>query len=160
VAIRLGAVRLVTCASPAYLARRGIPARPPDLDGHCCVTFTALSTPERWSFAGHDVSLHSRLTVNPAEAAIDAVEAGLGITRVLSYQVDPLLRAGRLVTLLDDFAPDVVPVSLIHAGQGRMPHKLRAFLDFAAPRLRATLKMLETAAATDADPLSGTSSAR
>ncbi len=159
VALRLGEVQRVTCASPAYLARRGVPARPEDLAGHCLITFTGLSSPDRWGFPGRDVSLHTRLAVNTAEAAIDAVEAGLGITRVLSYQIDPLLRLGRLVTLLDDFAPAPVPVSLIHAGQGRMPQKLRAFLDFATPRLRAALRGLD-AAATGSKPLSDDPSAR
>lgn len=160
VALRLGAVRLVTCASPAYLARRGAPAHPQDLTGHCLITFTALSSPDRWSFPGCDINVHTRLAVNTAEAAIDAVEAGLGITRVLSYQIDPLLRAGRLVTLLDRFAPDAVPVSLIHAGQGRLTQKLRAFLDYAAPRLRATLHGLEAPVGSPAKPLSGNPPAR
>ncbi len=153
VALRLGAVRLVTCASPAYLARRGTPVQPQDLSDHCCISFTTLSAPDRWSFPGQDVGIHSRLTVTTAEAAIDAVGAGLGITRVLSYQVDPLLRDGRLVTVLDAFSPDPLPVSLVHAGQGRLPQKLRAFLDFAAPRLRATLQGLDGAGRDATNPL-------
>jgi DNA-binding transcriptional LysR family regulator len=152
VALRLGAVRLVTCASPGYLARRGTPGRPDDLAEHCLITFTALSSTDRWSFPGCNIDLHTRLAVNSAEAAIDAVEAGLGITRVLSYQIDPLLRAGRLVTLLDEAAPDPVPVSLIHAGQERLTQKLRAFLDFASPRLRAALKALDAPADAPGNP--------
>lgn len=154
VALRLGEVQRLTCASPAYLARRGVPACPEELAEHCLITLTTLSSADRWSFPGREVALHTRLAVNTAEAAIDAVEAGLGITRVLSYQIDPLLRSGRLVTLLDAFAPPPVPVSLIHAGQGRMPQKLRAFLDFATPRLRAALRGLETPGAGDEKPLS------
>jgi DNA-binding transcriptional LysR family regulator len=153
-ALRLGEVRRVTCASPSYLARRGVPAGPEDLAGHCLITFTALSSPDRWSFPGREVSLHTRLAVNTAEAAIDAAEAGLGITRVLSYQIDPLVRSGRLVTLLDDFAPAPVPVSLLHSGQGRLPLKLRAFLDFATPRLRAALRGLDPAGPLRTMPLS------
>jgi DNA-binding transcriptional LysR family regulator len=160
VALRLGEVRPVVCASPAYLARRGTPQRPADLAGHCCITFTALSVPDRWSFPSGDVAVHARLSVNTAEAAIDAAEAGLGITRVLSYQIAPLRRAGRMLTVLDGFAPDPVPVSLVHPGQGRMPQKLRAFLDFAAPRLRAALQGLDGPAPPGANPLSAVLPAR
>jgi DNA-binding transcriptional LysR family regulator len=139
VARRLGTVRRVICASPAYLAARGTPLVPGDLAAQDCISFTALGPPERWMIGEQAVAVRPRLAVNTAEAAIDAAVAGLGITRVLSYQVAAACREGRLVTLLDAFAPAPVPVSLVHVGQGRMPQKLRAFLDFAAPRLRAAL---------------------
>jgi DNA-binding transcriptional LysR family regulator len=77
--------------------------------------------------------------VNTAEAAIDAAIAGLGITRVLSYQVADAVRAGLLVIVLKEFEPASLHISLIHAGQRLLPLKLRAFLDFAAPRLKARL---------------------
>jgi DNA-binding transcriptional LysR family regulator len=80
--------------------------------------------------------VRSRLIVNTAEAAIDAAIAGVGVTRVLSYQIDQASRAGLLDTALRDFEPAPLPISLVYAGQSRLPLKLRAFLDFAAPRLR------------------------
>jgi DNA-binding transcriptional LysR family regulator len=83
--------------------------------------------------------IRPRLVVNTAEAAIDASVAGLGITRVLSYQVAAALRAGTLALTLTDFEPEPWPVHLVHAGERRQPLKLRAFLDFAAPRLKARL---------------------
>ena len=79
--------------------------------------------------------IRSRLVVNTAEAAIDAAAAGLGVTRVLSYQVAGALRAAAVVAL-QDFERAPAPVSLVYPGQGLLPLKLRAFLDFAAPRLR------------------------
>jgi DNA-binding transcriptional LysR family regulator len=85
------------------------------------------------------VRIHSRLTVNTAEAAIDAAVAGLGITRVLSCQVAAAIRAGVLATALREFEPAPWPVSLVFSGQGPLPLKLRAFLDFAAPALRKGL---------------------
>jgi len=85
------------------------------------------------------VRVRSRLTVNTAEAAIDAAIAGVGITRVLSYQVADATRAGTLVLVLEAFESPAWPVSLLHAGQGLLPLKVRAFLDFAAPRLKARL---------------------
>lgn len=74
-----------------------------------------------------------------AEAAIDAAIAGVGITCVLSYQVEAALRAGQLALLLRRFEPPPTPVSFLYPGQGMLPVKMRALLDFAAPRLRAKL---------------------
>ncbi|TIX95585.1 MAG: LysR family transcriptional regulator, partial [Mesorhizobium sp.] len=74
-----------------------------------------------------------------AEAAVDAAIAGVGLTRVLSYQITAAVRAGTLCTVLEAFEPQPWPVSLVHAGQGLLPVKLRAFVDFAAPRLKKRL---------------------
>jgi len=142
-ATRVGAIGRVVCASPSYLAARGTPKAPADLGHHDCITFGGLTSPDAWIF-GHgkstvSVPVHSRLVVNTAEAAIDAAIAGLGITRVLSYQAENAIRAGTLVRLLRAFEPTPAPVSLVHAGQGLLPLKLRACLDFAAPRLKARL---------------------
>jgi DNA-binding transcriptional LysR family regulator len=99
--------------------------------------------PQNWTFGSgrqeQIVPIHSRLTVNTAEAAIDAAEAGLGFTRVLSYQVDSAVKAGRLVTVLNDWEPEPWPVSLIYEPRALVPQKLRAFIDFAAPRIASAL---------------------
>ncbi|RWE73015.1 LysR family transcriptional regulator [Mesorhizobium sp.] len=143
VAIRVGSIRRIVCASPAYLASHGTPEKPSELAGHSCVTFEGLASPATWSFgAGKTettIPVRSRLQVNTAEAAIDAAIAGLGLTKVLSYQADTAVRAGALRVVLEPFEPPPWPVSLVHAGQGRLPVKLRAFLDFAAPRLKERL---------------------
>jgi DNA-binding transcriptional LysR family regulator len=142
-AVRVGAVRRVVCASPAYLSRHGTPMQPADLGQHQCVTFTGLMTAERWVFqtdgAEKSVQVRSRLAVNTAEAAIDAAIAGLGLTRVLSYQIAAAQSSGQLQTVLQPFEPAAVPVSLLFDGQSALPLKLRAFLDFAADRLRQRL---------------------
>lgn len=143
VATRVGAIRRVVCGSPAYFAHRGTPKSPGELSTHDCITFDGLMSPDAWKFAVGksivSVAIHSRLTVNTAEAAIDAAIAEVGITRVLSYQVASALRAGTLALALREFEPKPWPVSLVYAGQGLLPLKLRAFLDFAAPRLKARL---------------------
>lgn len=140
-ATRLGSIRRVTCASPTYLAERGTPATPADLAGHDCITFVGIASPTSWSFrsAGKEVSakIHSRLLVNTAEAAIDAAAAGLGITRVLGYQIAAATRAGELALLLEAFEPEPAPLSLVYDGQGLIAKKVRAFIDFAVPRLKA-----------------------
>jgi DNA-binding transcriptional LysR family regulator len=85
------------------------------------------------------------LTVSTADAAIAASTLGLGLTRVLSYQVTDALRDGRLVRVLTDDEPPAVPASLIYPGQGRLPMKTRAFIDFAAGRLRERLRAPDAA---------------
>ena len=85
------------------------------------------------------VEIHSRLVVNTAEAAIDAAIAGLGVTRVLSYQIADARRAGLLTILLEKFEPAPSPVSLVYDGHGLLPLKVRAFLDYAIPRLRTSV---------------------
>jgi DNA-binding transcriptional LysR family regulator len=143
VAIGVGSVRQVVCASPSYLAVHGEPATPAQLSAHRGVSFETLTLPDEWTFgtgrAQVAVAIRSRLVVNTAEAAVDAACAGLGITRVLSYQVSEACRSGALKVVLAAHEPPPWPVSLVHAGQGILPLKLRAFIDFAAPRLRARL---------------------
>ncbi len=142
VATRVGAIRQVVCGSPAYFAARGVPERPADLGRHDCITSDGLMSPDVWRFPSRkstaSVAIRSRLAVNSAQAAIDAAVGGLGITRVLSYQAVTAIRAGALKIVLEEFEPAPWPVSLVYAGGGRLlPLKLRAFLDFAAPRLKA-----------------------
>ncbi|MGO6906239.1 LysR substrate-binding domain-containing protein, partial [Rhizobium ruizarguesonis] len=143
IATRLGAIRRTVYASPDYLTRHALPRHPGDLAGHDCVTFEGTASMLSWTFTEgkHDlaVPIRSRLAVNTAEAAVDAAVAGLGITRVLSYQAARAEMAGLLVPLLQDFEPPPAPVHLVYPAQGLVPLKLRALLDFATPRLRATL---------------------
>jgi DNA-binding transcriptional LysR family regulator len=86
------------------------------------------------------VQVQSRLVVNTAESAIDAAVAGVGVTRVLSYQIADALRAGTLTLALTNFEPAPWPVSFVYLGARLLPLKLRAFIDFAAPKLRARLQ--------------------
>lgn len=143
-AIRLGEVHRIACASPQYLAQRGVPDALEALSGHDCIAFDILTSSDGWLFrdGGNDriVAITPRLVVNIAESAIDAASAGLGIARVLSYQVIEAVRLGRLQLVLTGFQPPAWPVSLVYAAQGQLPLKLRAFLDFAAPRLKAALQ--------------------
>lgn len=146
IATRVGAVRRVVCGSPAYFAAHGRPKIPADLSALACVTHDGPTATSSWSFTKRGtrseqvVPIRSRLSVNTAEAAIDAAAAGVGVTRVLSYQVEEAVRAGGLQIVLEKFEPESVPVNLVHSGQGLPPRKLRAFLDFAVPRLRKRLR--------------------
>jgi len=138
-AIRVGAVSRVVCASPAYLAAHGEPRRPEELAGHnVVVTANAWPSPE-WRFGREQktvVAVRPRLICNLNEGAIAAALDGWGLARVLSYQVAAAIDEGRLRIVLSDFEPEPLPVHVVHAG-GRSPSaKVRAFVDFAAERLR------------------------
>jgi DNA-binding transcriptional LysR family regulator len=140
VASKVGQIRRVVCASPGYLAERGTPKIPQDLLKHECVTFAGLADAGSWTFRDHEaVRVRSRLTTSTAEAAIDATLAGIGVTCTLSYQIAESVKAGRLVVVLRKFEPAPLPVSLLYVHESRITAKLRAFVDFAAPRLRARL---------------------
>ncbi len=118
IARRLGQVRTVICASPAYLEHAGTPRNPEALAKHACIAFTATSRGDRWTFPGtrreRSIAIHARLAVNTAQAAIDAAVAGHGLVRVLSYQVDRLVAERALRIVLPGFEPPPVPVHLVH----------------------------------------------
>ena len=137
---RIGEVRRVVVASPAYLAAHGEPRAPADLARHAVVHVAGQPTPSEWRFrAGrHErvVRLAPRLTVNEIEAALVAVRAGHGVTRVLSYQVAEEVAAGVLVRLLRAFEPPALPVSLVTASVDPPP-RVRAFVAHAVPLLSA-----------------------
>jgi DNA-binding transcriptional LysR family regulator len=145
VATRVGAVRSVVCGSPAYFAAHGVPKRPEDLSRLTAVTFDAFSSSQHWVFrdpqSKRDIRapVRSRLSVNTAEAAIDGAAAGIGVTRVLSYQVAQAVLDGRIQIVLADYEPPPSPINLIHGPQELTPLKVRMFLDFAPPQLRARL---------------------
>ncbi len=143
VARRLGVVRWITCASPGYLARCGTPVTPQDLVHHDCAGFERVHTDSTWLFSVQEgartIAIRPRFSVNTADGAIDAALAGAGIIRVLSYQAAQAILEGRLVKVLQAFESEPHPVQLVHNPQSILPLKLRAFLDFAAPRLKTRL---------------------
>jgi DNA-binding transcriptional LysR family regulator len=140
IAIRVGTVRRVLCASPSYLAARGTPRTPDDLAGHDCITFAGSVSPDVWTFVRDKtnvaVPVHGRFVVDTVEAARDAACAGIGIASGFSYYAKTALERGALTTLLDEFQPAPLPVHLVYTANRFLPIKVRAFLDFAAPRLR------------------------
>ena len=143
VATRCGSTRRVTCASPAYLKQHGRPRSPEALATHALIAFEGLTSAEAWVFQGKSsavsVPIRPTLVVNTAEAAIDAAIAGGGITRILSYQIEGAVKAGLLLPILERYDPAPSPISLLYPQQRRLPLKVRAFLDYAAPALRKRL---------------------
>jgi DNA-binding transcriptional LysR family regulator len=143
VAKRLGTVGWVMCASPHYLEERGTPETPEALGEHDCIMFEGLFANAGWRFGrgrhAMDLPIRPRFAVNTADAAIAAAIESAGVTRVISYQIRTAVAEGALRIILRSFEPEPLPVHLVYAGQSMLPLKLRAFLDFAAPRLKASI---------------------
>ena len=139
-ALRVGQVGRVVCAAPAYLAAHGAPASPAELASHTIVAASAIGATSEWRFQRGDaasaVRITPRLTVTTNDAAIEATVRGLGISRLMSYQVAPQLASGELVLLLRDFEPPRMPVHILHREGRHASAKIRSFVDLMAARLR------------------------
>lgn len=146
IAVRVGDIFRVVCASPAYLRARGTPEMPGDLSAHDCISYPPIQSPNTWRFkrdqTEYTVPVRSRFVASNLESACDAARAGIGITVAFSYQVVEPIRSGELVPLLQEFQPPPQPVNFVYSPNRFMPAKLRAFLDFTVPRLRARLAEL------------------
>ncbi|AGK56876.1 transcriptional regulator; GstR [Hyphomicrobium denitrificans 1NES1] len=141
-AMRVGTLRLVVCASPDYLTRCGLPTSIMEIAERDCVTFDEMPGGSRWIFKSKcfgrkAVKVRSRLSVNSAEAAVEAAVAGVGITRVLSYQARSALDAGLLKRILERFEDTAIPVHLVYRPTRSDSPRVREFVQFAAERLRA-----------------------
>ena len=140
VALPLGQVRRVVCASPAYLRAQGRPRRPEDVAEHRCVRFTGINPLPEWAFRSSrgKVAISSALTCNQPEVAIEACVQGLGLGMFLSYMVAPLVHAGRLRYVLEDFETESLPVNVVHPQSRLVSPTVRAFVDLCVDRLRRT----------------------
>lgn len=135
---QVGSVRRVVCASPAYLEAHGKPRTPADIARFDTIAFSTVAMRDEWTFAAAaTIRPPARLIVNTNEVAIAAAVAGYGLARVLSYQIAPELRAGRLKIVLAEFEPPPLPIHIVHLEGRRAAAKVRAFVDFAVDRLRA-----------------------
>jgi DNA-binding transcriptional LysR family regulator len=139
----VGDVRRMLVASPGYVSKNGSPKSLEDLKTHAVIGQTAFMPNRELKYfkAGKParITLPIRFEINDAHACISAAEQGKGITVVMSYMVIDALRKGRLVPVLNKFRPPPVPVNLIYAQRRIVAPKIRAFIDFAAPRLSAAL---------------------
>jgi DNA-binding transcriptional LysR family regulator len=143
IAKKVGSVRRIVCASPEYLKRRGTPKTPADLQEHDCITFENTLSSQTWTFnigkTEKAFPIHSRLVVSTAEAATDAAVAGIGLTRMLDYQVAAQLRARSLKLVLGSYKSPPKPIHLIYESGKNLPLKVRTFLDYADPRLKKAI---------------------
>lgn len=143
-ALPVGRVQRMIVASPEYLARHGTPATPEDLPRHQAIGFAqGGGEVRRWTFRGPDghplrdaPQPAMRLLLNSVDVGVAAALAGHGMASLLSYQVREHLAAGRLQRVMQSWEMPPVPVQLVYA-EGRLASaKVRAFVDFAAARLR------------------------
>lgn len=139
-AIKVGSVQPVVCGAPSYFERHGVPQVPADLQEHRVIAAVASGPSREWRF-GHEpaigVAVRPRLSCDTNEAAIAAAVEGWGLTRLLSYQIGPELRTGRLQTVLGDFEAERLPIHVIHVEGRHASAKVRAFVDLAVDCLRA-----------------------
>jgi DNA-binding transcriptional LysR family regulator len=142
VAIRVGEVRRVVVAAPRYLAQHPRILEPGDLARHQIIAITQYGY-DSWSFPPSSgsaiprtIQLAPRLVINTSREALSFAVNGRGVTRVFSYQVTDKVREGALEIVLADHEPPPVPVHLV-SPHGRLSvPKVRAFVDYAVPRLR------------------------
>ena len=139
-AVKVGSVRRVVCGSPEYFKAAGVPASPSDLADHRIIAATSAWTSSDWKFGKDEkqvVRVSPSLFCNSNPAAIDATRSGWGLTRVLSYQVAPDLVDGTLQTVLEEYEEEALPIHVVHPEGRNASAKVRAFVDFAAERLRS-----------------------
>lgn len=132
-------VRHVLVASPGYLAAHPAPRSPAELKAHGLVALDSMTPNGEWRFDASRaklVRIEPRLQTNDVATAIDAAVLGLGIARLLSYQVIDHIAAGRLALVLDDIAPGPSPVTLLYPATRQASANVRAFVDAASQHFR------------------------
>jgi DNA-binding transcriptional LysR family regulator len=137
VARRIGTTRRVAAATPAYIARRGAPARPEELRDHDCVLYSRLAAGPVWRFDGPggpvSVPVRGRLRVSTTEAVRASVLLGLGVGLVPTWHfVDREVEEGRVVVLLREWEPAPHPIHAVYPSRRFVPPKVRAMIDFLA----------------------------
>jgi DNA-binding transcriptional LysR family regulator len=140
VAIPVGRVRRVVCASLRYLQSHGTPREPGDIQRHRCVRFSAVSEEHGWKFsAGRKsviVPVKVAFSTNQVDAAVDMCVSGLGLGMFLSYQVAPHLARKTLRYVLEGFEPEPLPVNIVYPHARLQSTRVRAFVDQCAETLR------------------------
>jgi DNA-binding transcriptional LysR family regulator len=144
IARRLLQIRVLTCASPAYLERRGRPRAPRDLEtqSHECLLFRdpVTGNPFPWEFHHGrkrlTVAVTGRLITNDALTQLEACVAGCGIAQVFHAGIEPLLKSGKLVNLFPEWSDELFPLYIYHPSRHFVPAKLRAFIEFLVSELK------------------------
>jgi DNA-binding transcriptional LysR family regulator len=139
IARRIAPCRVVVCAAPAYLQKRGTPQTPEDLLEHDCFVYTNLRAPREWRFIDengelHVVPINGRLHSNNGLLERDAAIAGAGISRIPTFYVGEQLRSGALVPILPKYRAQPIGVYAVYPQQRKLLPKVRAFIDFLAER--------------------------
>lgn len=145
VARRIGDLALINVASPAYLARHGVPLSPADLDGHHAVNYASPSTGRvedwEWVEAGtlRSRPLPGRVTVNSAESYIACCLAGLGLIQIPAYDVRAHLDRGELVEVMPDHRAEPMAMTLLYPHRQHLSRRLQIFADWLEALLRRAI---------------------
>jgi DNA-binding transcriptional LysR family regulator len=130
----LGSVRYLVCASPEYFRRAGMPETPRDLGQHNCLILSNQTSPSYWRFSGPDgedaVSVSGTYRTNSGTALYEAVRQGVGIARMLEFQVKDDLDDGRLIAVFSDLTRPQRFITAYYPRSERIPAKTEAFLGF------------------------------
>ena len=142
VAIPVGQVRRVVCASEQYLRRHGMPQEPKDIRGHRCIRHLGLAPRSEWPFRiGNrlvNIPITSVVTSNDIASALDACVQGLGLGMFLSYMSAPYCKNGQLKYVLESFETEPIPVQIVYPQTKLLSSKVRMFVDECAGELRRT----------------------
>ncbi|MCP3043352.1 LysR family transcriptional regulator [Xanthomonas euvesicatoria] len=134
IARQLGKVRILACASPAYLARAGTPRHPSDLAGHECLLYHYSPSGDEVRFQGPegdiDVRLRGGLRANNGHVLNAAALAGQGIVMQPDFLAEQQLAAGRLVRILPDYALDEIGIFAVYTSRSHLAPKVRSFIDY------------------------------
>ena len=138
-AIKVGTVRSVVCASDAYLKKHGVPKHPGDLKDHSIICVASSTSQRQWRFherrKSFSVRVNPRLSTTNVQGCLSAMNSDFGITRMLSYQIEPYIPNGQIRIVLEEFEPPPLPINIIHREGRHVSVKLRAFIDLLAERL-------------------------
>jgi DNA-binding transcriptional LysR family regulator len=137
---QIGSSPIVVCAAPDYLARRGAPAAPHDLQDHACLHFSELRWRRTWQFERDEetvrVPIVPRLECNDGPTLMAAAVAGAGIALEPAFVVGPAVRSGQLVPVLTDWHVPAVPVHAVYPAQRHIARKVRGFVDMLGKAFR------------------------
>jgi LysR family transcriptional regulator, regulator for bpeEF and oprC len=142
---RVGTVRYIVCAAPAYIAAHGAPGSLEELDRHDCIRRMPQDGEcvASWWFGRPDTGeafqrpITGTMTFNNNDAVVEAGLAGAGLVQLHTYMADPHLRSGALVQVLDDYAVDGPPISVLFPSSRQLSPKVRAFIEFVSETLAA-----------------------
>lgn len=139
---RLLETRILTVASPNYIARRGLPKIPGDLVHHACIQFRDPVTGRPFGWEFHHgrklipVATEGKLTVSDVGTLLEACLAGAGIAQVMALGVQYLLNQGKLVDLFPDWPDETFPLNAVHPSRRHPPAKVRAFINFCVEAIK------------------------
>ncbi len=140
VAIRIGEVRRVVCASPQYLRRHGVPRTPEEVRAHRCVRHIGLSPRNEWNFRigrrATSIPIVCALVSNEIDSTLNACANGLGLGMFLSYQTAPYRKSNKIRYVLEEFETEPVPVHVVYPHTRRLSATVRAFVDECVKKLR------------------------